>query len=397
MLIILNSCNPKDETSFILKSDKTEVDAGNNEVFKFTVKGTDGRGYSALSEFYVNDVKISGSSFTPEDAGSFEVYAIYNGISTNKINLTAVNNLSGITINNKNIDLVDKDVVIEVVDNYGNYVQANATIFVNGSEISDTTYNASSEGKVNVYATYRGFTSSTVEIEFFTSTHTTKLLVEDYTGTWCGYCPRVAHSLEEYVNNNSNIIPVAVHNDNDMFYEYVEQMTTKFGITGYPTAKINRINTWNESESEFSPFLVNVGLGLAINSTKTANNLDITVKVHFDITYSESLKLVVYLLEDNLIYNQVNYADYGYGSDNPIIDFEHDNVLRKAYTDIFGDDIGSSETVRNNTYTRTFTNVPIPTNVSSSTNIRLVAFVIDENGEVINTQEADVDFNQDFD
>ena len=63
----------------------------------------------------------------------------------------------------------------------------------------------SSAGVYNAYATYAlpdgsTLTSNTVELNAVASTHTTKVMIEDYTGTWCGYCPRVASALEDAVN-----------------------------------------------------------------------------------------------------------------------------------------------------------------------------------------------------
>ena len=52
-------------------------------------------------------------------------------------------------------------------------------------------------------------------------------------------------------------------------------------------------------------------------------------------------KIIAYLVEDNLIYDQVNYYNfdqnsYFYGMGNPIVDFVHNDVLRHSFTDALG-------------------------------------------------------------
>src|SRR5690606_2091781 len=94
-------------------------------------------------------------------------------------------------------------------------VTSESTFFVNGTEITGNSFVPSEVNENNeVYATYDGLTSETMTFastEVTPSAYTQKVLVEDYTGTWCGYCPRMAtivHYLTEYSNR---IIPVAIH------------------------------------------------------------------------------------------------------------------------------------------------------------------------------------------
>lgn len=66
-------------------------------------------------------------------------------------------------------------------------------------------------------------------------------------------------------------------------------------------------------------------LGLAINTTISSNTINATVKVKFDVTTSESLNIVVVLLEDSLIYPQSNIYNNNfdspfYGLGDPIQD-----------------------------------------------------------------------------
>ena len=108
--------------------------------------------------------------------------------------------------------------------------------------------------------------------------------------------------------------------------------------------------------------------------------------------FRSKLKLVVYVLEDKLIYRQTNYSTF-YGGVNPIPSFEHNHVLRASLTNLLGDAL--TNTNYNQTVTTNFS-VPIPSNVANPANINFVAFVIEENNNVINVRAANRNENQTF-
>lgn len=74
-------------------------------------------------------------------------------------------------------------------------VTSTAQFFVNGEQIEGSTFTPIEENEQNtVYAVWNGMTSNTltfssIEEIVLPDTYTKKVLVEDYTGTWCGYCP----------------------------------------------------------------------------------------------------------------------------------------------------------------------------------------------------------------
>jgi len=93
--------------------------------------------------------------------------------------------------------------------------------------------------------------------------------------------------------------------------------------------------------------------------------------VKFDVTTSTSLKLVVFLVEDGLVYSQVNYGYYGLP--NPIPNYVHDGVIRAAATDIFGDEIPVNQQTKGNTWERTLSFNATGYNTAKC---RVVAFVV---------------------
>ena len=79
---------------------------------------------------------------------------------------------------------------------------------------------------------------------------------------------------------------------------------------------------------------------LAMESSLDGDMLTIKVKLKMGYNY-QALKLGLYILEDGLVYDQRNWTSYYQG--DPIVDFEHHNVLRKAVTGLLGDQIPSDK------------------------------------------------------
>ena len=161
-------------------------------------------------------------------------------------------------------------------------------------------------------------------------------------------------------------------------------------MTGYPTGMLNRKTDWTYPETSNINQAValttgaNPRVGLAMTNTISGNIITVQVKVKFGQSLT-NLKLVVYALEDNLIYNQTNSTSY-YGGVNPIVNFDFDDVLRGFLTtNILGDDITGSTNL-NDVYTKSFT-YAIPTGYVAS-NIHFVAFVVDSNGKALNVRNA---------
>ena len=231
-----------------------------------------------------------------------------------------------------------------------------------------------------------------------------RLLIEDFTGAWCGYCPRVSYSIDQLKLQNVKIVPVALHHKSGSTssdpYDVSTLATplrTQINLQGYPTAMLNRVTEWNSPENSNlnqakNIVLNNCGLGLAMNSTVSGGNINLDVKVKFAADFS-GLSLVVYILEDNLIYNQTNYTSF-YGGTSTIVGFDHDHVLRASLTNILGDAlVGSS--VNGQTITKNFS-IPIPANVANVANMNFVAFIVDGTKKAINARAANANENQAF-
>jgi hypothetical protein len=226
------------------------------------------------------------------------------------------------------------------------------------------------------------------------------VLIEDYTGTWCGNCARVAYAVEQVKQQTDKAVTVAIHDGNDP-YSFnglgpLKDLILPNSTWSLPISRLNRMTVWTYPEPTNIQQAIdltgnNTTLGLALNSAVANGNINLDVKMKFIQNYT-GLKLVVYLLEDNLFYDQRNYTNYFNGI-NPIPNFEHNHVLRSSITNILGDDL--TGTNYNATITKSFS-LTIPTNISNPTNISFAAFIVDSNNNVLNARASLANENQAF-
>jgi hypothetical protein len=228
-----------------------------------------------------------------------------------------------------------------------------------------------------------------------------RVLIEDYTGTWCGNCTRVSHAIDETVAQSDKVVTVAIHNGNDPYHfegiAPLKNLILPNSPLALPVSRLNRVTVWTAPEPSNIQQAINLtgnnsGLGLAINSTLVNNEINVDVKMKFALNYS-NLKLVVYLLEDGLVYFQRNYTSY-YSSINPILDYEHNHVLRVSMTDILGDAL-QGNTAAGSALTRSFS-IPVPQNIVNANKINFVAFLVDENNNAVNVRASKINENQLF-
>ncbi|OWP78634.1 hypothetical protein BWK62_04765 [Flavobacterium oreochromis] len=129
-----------------------------------------------------------------------------------------------------------------------------------------------------------------------------------------------------------------------------------------------------------------------MTSTVASGNINLDVKVKFLKDYT-NLKLVVYVVEDGLVYNQSNYTSF-FGGASTLVNFVHDDVLRKCLTtSILGDVLTGTTT--NATVTKNF-NIAVPSNISDPTKMKFVAFVVDQTGNALNVRKSNPNENQSF-
>ena len=188
-----------------------------------------------------------------------------------------------------------------------------------------------------------------------------RVLIEDFTGAWCGWCPRVSYSIEALEQeSNDKIVAVALHNGDKMAFTPHEfnlyaNIANKIGMDisegrGFPFAAINRNVKWNaQSGNEMSKSQVlalsqpssNVGIKIQSNLEPTGGTVNVSFK--FAQNFTSELKYVVYIVQDNIILSQENYTS-NYGGKGRIKEFSHNAVAKAVTGNVLGETIPGDKT-----------------------------------------------------
>ena len=194
---------------------------------------------------------------------------------------------------------------------------------------------------------------------------TKKVLIEEFTAAWCGYCPWGAAIVENIVNDNENVIPVAVHVRDGMAIDHSSFLEMTYQNNSYPAGMVDRapynVNDTTQVVSfnagYFSYFSANQLLleaecGLAMRSKVSGDIATIEVRAGFNTDFSGDYRLTVYLLEDGVTgagygFDQINWdneepqSDF-YGMGDPIVGYVHDHTLRAVLSGELGDPLDES-------------------------------------------------------
>ncbi|AMA49417.1 MULTISPECIES: Omp28-related outer membrane protein [Flavobacterium] len=236
------------------------------------------------------------------------------------------------------------------------------------------------------------------EVASTTSKFIKNALIEDYTGAWCGWCPRVSYSITKVKESTTKVVSVAIHRGSSGggFDPYSYSGSLPAVIKSFPTGMLNRKIEWKTPQNSYINQVIdltkdNADLGIAMNSIVDSGNINLDIKVISTKDHND-LKFVVYVVEDGLIFNQSNYTSF-YGGGSVIKDFIHNDVLRECLTNIYGDALGE---IKANTLLVKKLNIPLPKNVKNVNKMKFVTMILNNNGESLNVREVAPNVNQTF-
>ena len=297
--------------------------------------------------------------------------------------------------------LKDQLISFNMIDSEGNNITSSTSFIVDNQLINGNTISYDELGNHEVYADYTIDSQiySTDLIGFNIVEPINKVVVEDYTGTWCGNCPPVAHAIYELKEVYDNIISVGIHNNDELTIDQESDLRSELGISGFPSARLNRTISWLDPYhiSDVNSLLSEENdVAISINSNLENIELGIDLRIVSNVELVNH-KLVIYLVESNLIYDQSNYFNYVedsyfYNLGNPIENYSHQDVLRKSITNISGNVLDIIQPL--NDYKFNF-NVQINPDFVVE-NLAIVAIIVDSNNNAINSQLGVVNSFQDF-
>lgn len=243
-----------------------------------------------------------------------------------------------------------------------------------------------------------------------------RVVAEEGTGMWCGYCPRGIVAMRQMREKYSDdFIGIAVHYD-DALYNAVKDYCNTLYFPSYPSAYINRTTLCGDpmpldSKGQYScaEGLEKACLGaieddapadLALTWTILPDGkLGLVADAHFAITaHNSDYRFTAVAVEDEVSaagYYQTNYYS---GSAKPlggfeseaekIVPFTFDEVARAALLPFGGTEGEISATVEANRHYSVTKELKAPT-YSNLANVRVVLMLLDgRSGEVLNAVQA---------
>ncbi|MBC7426462.1 MAG: Omp28-related outer membrane protein [Bacteroidia bacterium] len=221
-----------------------------------------------------------------------------------------------------------------------------------------------------------------------------RVLLEESTGAWCGYCPDGHVAMTNILKNNPNIIGVVHHNNDGMSNATSDIVNSKYA-QGYPTAFIDRTvfpgsnrSLWSSNAvsrlSDPTPVTVTI---TNRNFNPSTRMITFTVNANFVDYYAGDLRLNAFVLEDNVrgadsknVWTQHNYYSSKYASggdpnsplytyDEWLVGYYHNHVVRNIPSGAFGNTGVIPATVApSDVYSKTYTyTLPAATKVSYTT------------------------------
>ncbi len=245
------------------------------------------------------------------------------------------------------------------------------------------------------------------------------VVIEEKTGTWCGWCPRGLVGMDDITKQYPNTVAgIAVHNNDPMEVSTYDANINVVAPGGYPGSAVDRVlgpdpNTADLQDAYDERQDVSPSASVAIN-TITYNSgtgqISVDASAEFFATYSNSdLRFVMVLTEDGVTgtssgYAQVNYYSStsqnlplnGYGrnwqtSPNPVpaSQMVYDHVARGIYPGFFG---AANSVPANVSFGQTVNytmNATLPSAVQDDNKVHVIVMVVDNSTyEILNAKSV---------
>lgn len=258
------------------------------------------------------------------------------------------------------------------------------------------------DGEADAYA---GNNTDYTNVKVMDAIPQQRFVVEEGTGTWCGWCPRgivaFRHMAEKYPET---FIGIAVHKNDPLATNSYSKLTFK----GYPGCYVNR-NLKNPTSPEAGTLEVmhnkyvanppHIGVEIEANFTddtkKKINAKALTT--FFADEQNVNYKVSFVLIENGIKgYKQSNYYAGGkYGKMGGFEDLpgsvaiDMDHVARMNYS-FYGVDGSIPTSVKADETVEYAAQLDVPKNIQNADNLYLIALLINSKGEIENAAEAKV-------
>lgn len=222
-----------------------------------------------------------------------------------------------------------------------------------------------------------------------------KVVLEEYTGIHCGYCPE-GHAIANNIANNNpgNVFLINIHQGSyanpgsgepDFRTPFGNALSAQVGANFYPSATINRNSnalsrsSWTSAANTALGQSSDVNVGVEAEIDVQTNTITVHVEAFYTADSPESTnKLNIALLQNNTIGPQTNYGPGGSSND-----YNHMHRLVWLITGQWGEIINTTTegTFIDETYTYDipdfYNNVPVKIE-----DLEVVAFIAETNKDI---------------
>lgn len=243
------------------------------------------------------------------------------------------------------------------------------------------------------------------------TTYQHKVLIEDATGTWCQFCPRVTYAIQkakENQNQGDKVIAVAIHKGVSQYPDPMQipagvtldnTFSQSYGLTGYPFGLINRTEKWKSPENNNLAQVFNSinqkGSPVGIKISSNLNNTGGTISASFKFSKGyENLKYTIYVIENNVTTPQSPQSNSTGYYDGQGANFVHNDVLRAVSGTATGNTLGN--VTANQEITKGDQTVSYSLFNNDLEKVEVVVFVSDASGKVLNVQSAHANTTVDY-
>ena len=227
-----------------------------------------------------------------------------------------------------------------------------------------------------------------------------KVVVEEGTGTWCGYCPRGIVGMRTMLENHpDNFIPIAVHDDDNMYSSSYGELNWRFG--GFPACTMNRKYDFDPNAADLEKFYqqeVNQAVARIDMEAQWADEAQTKVQIktvsRFALDMTEEYRIAYAVTESGVgPYLQANYYSGGeemggFEKEPGAVSILHDHVAR-SISALNGEPGSVPVQPKGMTdYEYSYT-LSLPDNIDNKENIQLVVLLINqETGEIVNADNV---------
>tara|TARA_B110000037_G_scaffold174866_1_gene199256 strand:+ start:260 stop:1561 length:1302 start_codon:yes stop_codon:yes gene_type:complete len=229
--------------------------------------------------------------------------------------------------------------------------------------------------------------------------HTTNVLVEDFTGATCGYCPDATTRIEKLMDDNGRdkVYAMAIHSGSftggDKFLnQFADALLSHAGTPGSkPIGRVNRRldgtaktysrGKWTNPHASAVLASGDSPVNLGVKAVMTGDDIKIDVEVYFPASVGTNMRIATAVVQTGYMSDQSDYGSHGKWTG----DYKNIDALRwMSTTDALGENLSTTNKGDFSAYNYTCTIEPDWKKASDDITYTVIVYATDgDNGEVL--------------